>query len=189
MAEFTEQVDIKGCEYILNHYATTKEIHNLINDDGKQQTKTDIIKIIKYCKEMMKNNGRKLTKYNYVSNRADGRLFAVNGIQSIQKDIRGILCKDICTDIDMVNCHPTILYYICKENNISCINLTEYIENRDKYLEEIAEFDHINKNDAKVKVLKATNSGNSVRTKSNLLKNLDKELKQIQNDFCQDLAP
>ena len=36
-------------------------------------------------------------------------------------------------DIDIVNCHPVILDYLCKKNNVDCNILKNYIENRKLY--------------------------------------------------------
>ena len=33
-------------------------------------------------------------------------------------------------DIDMINCYPVLLNYLCKKNNVDCNILKNYIENR-----------------------------------------------------------
>ena len=37
-------------------------------------------------------------------------------------------------DIDMVNCHPVILNYLCKKDNVDYNVLKNYIENRELIL-------------------------------------------------------
>ena len=40
------------------------------------------------------------------------------------------MCDELNVDIDMVNAHPCILQYICRQNNIICICLDSYVANR-----------------------------------------------------------
>jgi hypothetical protein len=49
----------------------------------------------------------------------------------VRKEIRLTLLKDLYIDIDIVNCHHNILYQLCKQNNIECEYLNQYINNRD----------------------------------------------------------
>ena len=42
-------------------------------------------------------------------------------------------------DIDMINCHPVILNYLCKKNNVDCSILKNYIENRELILSSFGE--------------------------------------------------
>ena len=42
-------------------------------------------------------------------------------------------------DIDMINCHPVILNYSCKKNNVECSILKNYIEKRELILSSFAE--------------------------------------------------
>jgi P4 family phage/plasmid primase-like protien len=66
-----------------------------------------------------------------------GRLISFNSYITLRKEIRHTLAKDLYIDIDIVNCHPTILYQILINNNITCNLLKEYIEERDIKLEQI----------------------------------------------------
>ena len=45
----------------------------------------------------------------------------------LKKEIRDSILPKNIKDIDMVNCHPTILNYLCKKNNIDCNILENYI--------------------------------------------------------------
>jgi hypothetical protein len=49
-----------------------------------------------------------------------GQLFSPNGIQNVDREIRGFLFGDLTADFDMKNAHPVILSMICKRHNISC---------------------------------------------------------------------
>lgn len=68
-----------------------------------------------------------------------GRLVSFNSYITLRKEIRHTFAKDLYIDIDIVNCHPTILYQILTSNNITCKTLKEYIEQRDHKLKQICE--------------------------------------------------
>ena len=42
-------------------------------------------------------------------------------------------------DNDMINCHPVILNYLCKKDNVDCNILKNYIENRELILSSFGE--------------------------------------------------
>lgn len=74
------------------------------------------------------------------------------------------------TDIDMVNCHPTILLYICKQENIICPNLEYYVNNRSAMIKDSPGLKH--------GVIKFINVSNA-STSDNFLANFKKECKVI----------
>lgn len=80
------------------------------------------------------------------------RVFAEKGLglQQFSREIRNLLAKKYYFDIDMVNCHPTILLKICKDNNWACPNLERYVTERDTIIAELGEKYDINKSDIKV---------------------------------------
>jgi len=45
----------------------------------------------------------------------------------------------------MVNCHPTILYNLSKNNNIELKYIKEYIDNRDKIIDECIRFYNVSR--------------------------------------------
>ena len=67
-----------------------------------------------------------------------GRFFAVNSmsLQSITRQIRQTISDGIYMDIDMKNCHPNILLFICNNLNIQCDTLRKYCNNRDEFFKE-----------------------------------------------------
>jgi hypothetical protein len=68
-----------------------------------------------------------------------GRVYPLNSLGAIalRRQIRHTLFKHNMTDIDVVNAMPTMLYQICKYNNIDCEYLEYYILNREAILKEI----------------------------------------------------
>jgi len=71
------------------------------------------------------------------------------GLQQFSRDIRNLLAKPFYFDIDVVNCHPTILLKLCKENNWACPNLERYVGERDTILNELCEKYDSSKDDMK----------------------------------------
>ena len=85
--------------------------------------------------------------------------------------------RGVGTDIDMANCHPVLLRYICHKHNIPCPNLEYYINNRDSCLAL-----YPSRNKGKTAFLVSTNSDKTSRAPNAPLcfKLYDKEMKQIQ---------
>ncbi len=149
---------------------------------NKNDAKKEYDKIIKYLNKKI-SSSIQYEKYNYVKGRNNGRLIGDFTIQSCNKNIRGFICEGLTTDIDMDNAHPTILLTLCNKHEIHAPNLTLYINDRKKCLNDIQEKDNINYINAKKKVLISTNLDKKVTTKSEFLKNYDKEMKQLHKRF------
>ena len=62
------------------------------------------------------------------------------GLHCFRKSIRHALCRDYYVDVDIVNCHPELLYQIFKLSSLESIKyetLEKYVKNRNYYLETI----------------------------------------------------
>lgn len=175
-----ETVNLLEAHWLLENYKLEdfkKTFNGRYQDAKKEYDKT-----IKYLNNKV-NATNDYVNYNYAHKRTNGRLFGENTIQNINKDVRGFLCQNQTTDIDMVNAHPTILYDLCCKHNILCVNLKYYVEDRYACLSNIATDDYLTMEEAKQKVLISTNSNNKIKTKSEWLMNYDKEIKSIQKQF------
>ena len=87
-------------------------------------------------------------------------------------------------DIDMVNCHPVILNYLYKKNNVDCNILKNYIENRQLILSFFAE----DRKSVKELFLSILNGGfkdiySDNKQTNNYLKLFEQEIIRIQNYF------
>ena len=71
------------------------------------------------------------------------------GLHNIRREIRHTLAKNTFVDIDIENCHPVLLYQVCKANNIECDYLEEYVNNRNKYLKEVMDTYNVDRDKAK----------------------------------------
>ena len=66
-----------------------------------------------------------------------GRLFAQSAsLQNLPREFRGAIGGNY-HDIDMVNCHPSILLQYCKKNDIKSDALEYYVNNRIEVVEKI----------------------------------------------------
>lgn len=87
---------------------------------------------IKLAKKYLKfsRHGEHLTTYKQTNGK--GRWFACGslGLQEMSKPIRQTIAGEFYDDVDISNCHPTILLFLCKQNNVKCTKLEEYVNNR-----------------------------------------------------------
>ena len=121
-------------------YETTdrNQLNNLLISDVlikdltyKQIHYTEFEQLVKYYGGLQEDGTIKVTYNRAMYGRSNPS--KAMGLYNIRRQIRQTLTKDIYIDIDIVNCHPTILYSILKNNNIECDLLEDYILNRDKY--------------------------------------------------------
>ena len=90
----------------------------------------------------------------------------------------------IIKDIDMINCHPVILNYLCKKNNVDCNILKNDIENRELILSSFGEDRKI----VKELFLSILNGGfkdiySNDKQTNNYLKLFEQEIIRIQNYY------
>lgn len=130
-----------------------------------------------FCKTHKKTAGECKQVYHYAGNTAfKGRLYACPSLQSILREFRGFFCNGFMTDIDMVNCHPKILNWICKKNKIQCPQLEYYCNNRELVLSELKDRDA-----AKINILKCINDQKySQYGNTKFFKKFDAEMKELQ---------
>ncbi len=106
-------------------------------------------KLIAY-KDLIRDGKAKI-EYKMSKNMTFGRVHPKNGLGlfNMKRIIRNTLAKNNFHDIDIQNAHPTILYQICKQNNINCQNLEKYINDREKKLNKIKLFYNVDLEQAK----------------------------------------
>ena len=171
---FQERVDTRACEWLLTQLSMDTFNDNLNDEDKHNQVNFTATK--KILNEYKNNNGILKTKYNkspkdiHRNLRDYGR-----GIQSIPSLFRGLICRNNMTDVDMKNCHPTILYQLCLKHNVPCKCLGEYVLNRNEIL---------TKNGlTKMDIIKSMFKKTYVRNGNTWFKCFDAEMKTIQKAF------
>jgi hypothetical protein len=179
--ELIERIPLKEINFLNDMDMKTFKLYSSnCENEGERKIKFDMMK--SYCQTNIKTRGETKKIYSYTQTtplEVGGRLYSGNSIQGLQKDFRGFLLKDVTTDIDMKNAHPVILKYICKINNIPCPNLSWYIDNREKVLEEFG-------TEGKTEFLKAVNDDKINRKiKNPFFKDFDKECKILQKKITE----
>ena len=183
--QYNEIFDACKLQYIIDNWRNI----NILNEDNEQDYKNKTETIIKNYLEnsIIYNENQNIIKVNYnQKNKNIGRFFAKGSLslQSLPRQIRHTIAKEFYYDIDIVNCHPIILYQYCKKNNIKTPKLKEYIDDRDKILNEIIENNQITKEEAKKLILKITNGGEHNKSKCLFIRDYYDEIKEIHELIC-----
>lgn len=149
---------------------------HLYKDEKKSKEAKDIL--TDYYKKIRNNR----VKVKHLRKMKYGRSNAVKSLslQNIKKVIRHYLCHNTYTDIDMVNAHPQILLQIMKKNMINTPHLENYVNNRDKIIQEL--IDEFNSSRDKIKkFLISIMYGCQYNGKNEFLINFKEELSRIAN--------
>jgi len=161
VVELGEVAHIQILKYIVKNWDNYKHLFPV---DTQSDYEYDPKKI---CEKYIANYN-KLIKITYQKSRNYtaklGRWFAKNGvgIQSLPRKIRHTICKGLYIDLDFKNCHPVILSTLCKNNNIECPYLNNYIENRETLLAKWSNDLDINKEDCKQNFLAMLNGNKTI---------------------------
>jgi len=141
---------------------------------GKTSLENNIKKLRKIIKENIECNGICIRNYINSKNKDIGRLFCNNGVQMLPKVYRNFLMSS-CTEIDICNCQPTILLYLCKKYNIKSPNLEKYVRNRDNILQITGL--------KKIDFIISINSDDKINKHNSFLNDFDEEVKNIQKEI------
>lgn len=174
--ELIERIPLEEINFLNEMDLKTFKLYTMnCKNEDERKIKFDIMK--SFCQTNIKTRGETKRVYSFTQStplEVGGRLYCGNSIQSLPKDIRGLLLRKVSTDGDMRNAHPVILKYICTINKIPCPNLSWYIDHRDEILTNFGE-------DGKIAFLKAVNDDKLNKKISDpFFKDFDKECKQIQ---------
>jgi len=95
--------------------------------------------------------------YSKTGRRGYGRYYSsIGGLETVEKECRGTLCRDYYHDIDMVNCHPVLLEQLAKNAyNKDLPALSYYIKHREEILAMISD----NRDEAKTEIIRIVYGG------------------------------
>jgi hypothetical protein len=92
-----------------------------------------------------------------------GRLYGTRGsFETLEREIRGTVCKEFYYDIDIKNAHPVLLHQLAKTvYNIDMPEVKMYCDNRDAYLKQMKDNNGqpLSRDDAKSAILKIMYGG------------------------------
>lgn len=106
--------------------------------------------------------------------------------QSMMREVRGALAADYYHDVDIANCHPSILLQMCHAEGIDCDSLEDYCNNRQEFLNIIMETADVTKDMAKTLILRLMYNGSLIKwCKENGLdpKSIDKRIKNFASEL------
>lgn len=168
-------------KYTLDMFREHSELVKKIPIKDLKVCYNNMLKFVEYKLEQIRDEKPLEATYKYSKNRKDGRMFGINSIQGVNGFVRNFLLDDNeFKDVDAVNAHPTCLLNICKQHDIACPYLSDYVNNRSKILEDIMECEDITKGEAKEKILVMMNSHNKkIPTKYKWLKGFKNEMYDI----------
>jgi len=102
-------------------------------------------------------------EYSYAKSKTQGRRFAKNSLQNINKIIRHTLLKEMnMEDWDIVNAHYKFTEFVCECFGIEHSFVTEYNDNREGRYQEIMDVFNMSREDTKDVFLSALNGGGCV---------------------------
>lgn len=148
---FTECIDAEKLHYINDNFELCYPLIGKVKDNTtyKAMTKEQVKTLInKRCKNTTHEFIYKNTKAK------EGRLQS-NGwnCQGMNKIIRHTIAGEMNYDIDINNCHPVIINWYAKIWNINTPALSDYIDNREGFLERYMVFYEVDRDTAKQRIL------------------------------------
>ena len=189
---------------------TTKRFQELFNDEKMKiivdnmgsilesiernyNTKYDPLALINNYYKDSKNG---ITKVSYIQsdNGLYGRHQAKNAIsgQGMLREARHTIFNEFYYDIDMVNCHPVIIRWLCRNLNMDVEKykcLDSYINDRNAIFDELIELNPSKDKDFfKACFLSMNNGGHKafkdIKRKSEFIKAYHKEIEDIRSTIC-----
>ena len=110
-----EKVNLEAVKYLITKpKAWWREI---LKTDKQRKFEIEYNKVKVFLYGQLEGTGHQRT-YKFANGKDFGRQFDHSGLQGMQKDVRGVLCNGIISDLDIVNCHPIILAWVCKEHQL-----------------------------------------------------------------------
>ena len=160
---------------------------NLIDDKTELERAGSIAALKTYIKKS--KDGYVTFKYKFGNGRTEGRVYA-QGMQPLPHRIRHTIAGEFDHDIDVVNCHPTLLAQKCDKLGISCEMLKKYIATRGEVLKGMVELYEVTRDDAKDLFIRLCNLGSYTawarhhaitKKASKFIQDFEEELVKIQD--------
>lgn len=153
------------------------------NDKERREA---FMKMKVYINRIFENAGSLRCEYTH-SSKNGGRIKCGYGIQSQMRELRGVLFSGHTTDIDAVNCAPTIVNWLCKKHGLDNRHIDYYCKNRDECFERLGK----PRDKAKLAYIVSMYSGERMRSVPNKSKRVgesafndfDDNMKEVQSAF------
>jgi hypothetical protein len=174
---FIECFDSNKLAYILNNL---DEIEKNYRKDANNQ-----VSLSKYYQFSL--NGLKQTIYHQNKNGLYGRYIANNSLsgQGMVREARHVIFQEFYKDIDIDNCHPVIISWICSNLNIDCPNLKTYICDREKIIKDLIKLNPNCDREHFKKAFLKVNYGCGKDAYNQLFKNKTKFVEDFRNEILE----
>jgi hypothetical protein len=107
--------------------------------DNRDKTQQSLLKTLYDGRVKGQNIGKRIIIYKLSSSKPGklgyGRYYGGDGsLETLEQDIRATLCSTLYTDIDIVNCHPTLIVQYAKRYfNLDLPYIQNYVDNRQAF--------------------------------------------------------
>ncbi|RLN95776.1 hypothetical protein BBJ28_00020629 [Nothophytophthora sp. Chile5] len=133
--EFVETFDRNKLAFILNNIEAVKAKYRPNARDGLS---IDTY----YLASCPTNGGKGEINVQYIQNHAKklkGRYLAVKSLsgQAMVREVRQTIFDGLYVDLDMDNCHPVIQVWLCRNLNIPCKFLKQYVDHREEIIRDL----------------------------------------------------
>lgn len=151
---FIESINKSKLICIINNFDSIYT--KLFSKENDNEKKEQILTNLKKYLSRVSDNGQIYISYDYPKKNKGkeltGRLICSKGVglQLMKKIIKNTIIEDRYIDIDIVRCHPQLLLNLYNIHGIPSMFLTLYLNDTDKYHEEISKACKIKKNEAKI---------------------------------------
>jgi hypothetical protein len=183
------QLEEKIDQNVLNHIIKNRDTYELQMKEKKEGELEDRFTIAEKYLRLSKGG---IVPTTFKQKNKIGRYSAVGSLslQSLPKQIRHSIAGNFYYDIDIVNCHPVILEFLCKKFGFKCDKLSFFINNRDTCIGYVPTADEGAVKTAFLSILNGGVKGfNDILKQSNLdelhtfIYELDQELVLIREEF------
>lgn len=186
-----ETFNIDNANCIVEHF---DELEDQLRRRERYDKYDPLTQLKKYISSAIVNeNGLGEIAIKYQQKNGRGRFQAMGpSLQGLPREIRHTISRDLYFDIDMVNAHPVILQWMCRNQGFDSKYLDRYIKKREFYLEKLISKNKISRDEAKRVYLAITNGGSgdykSLKYKSSHLESYKEEMTGLHKKFA-DLNP
>lgn len=178
----TEKVDRDALQFILDNY---REFPLILSTDDETVVQAQYTYYTKYLNSIGDDGNLTVV---YKPKPQCPRFFADRScLTTSDRHIRHTIARDYHIDVDIKNCHPCFLKYLCTTHGLPHQQLDVYLERRDEVLTTLAQKYKTAKGCIKAKMLAAINGGVSKRINDQPLTELYPffdEMKVIHKGLC-----
>jgi len=133
--QYYDHINLQHIKYLLTLSDNELVDPSTNTQETKEERKRYIAGLRRWFSQML--NSKKDKHERTYTMKPCNRYYAVgNGVSFCRSNIRNFVCASYCRDYDMTNCHPTLILYLLKTNNLPHVFFQQLVDNRDKLMDE-----------------------------------------------------